>query len=155
MQRLFSSGGALVVLLAIASLLPVSEAYTDESAEIKRVINDHIRKNEIAIFSKINCPFSIKAKRMALDELGVKPGVIELDQRPKGDGSTIQRQLGKLIKADRALPTVPQIWVNGQYIGGSDALRKAIDSGKLTKEKLAKLTKLRMRPLNGPGSQEF
>uniref|UniRef100_A0A7S0N1Y1 Glutaredoxin domain-containing protein n=1 Tax=Pyramimonas obovata TaxID=1411642 RepID=A0A7S0N1Y1_9CHLO len=135
--------GALLIL-TFASFLAIPSHAREESDEIKELVEHHIASNKIAMFSKSYCPFCARAKRMAVDELGVKPGVIELDLRPKGDGPPIQRQVGKMIKSDRLLPTVPQIWVNGEYIGGSDDLRKAIDSGKVTKETVAA----------GPTSQE-
>mmetsp|Transcript_6523 Transcript_6523/g.8847 ORF Transcript_6523/g.8847 Transcript_6523/m.8847 type:complete len:137 (-) Transcript_6523:249-659(-) len=93
-------------------------------------VEDLIKNNPVAIISKTYCPYCHKAKRISWDELGVKPAVIELDMRPTGDGPAIHRHLKNML-GTKNLPSVPQVWVNGHFIGGSDAMRAAMDSGKL------------------------
>lgn len=45
------------------------------------------------------------------------------------DGEAIQKVLAELTKQN----TVPNIFINQQHIGGSDALKSALASGKLEK----------------------
>ncbi|GMN29250.1 hypothetical protein TIFTF001_002355 [Ficus carica] len=120
----------LVVLLVLgltASLLfgrrpKVANTSGSASAFIQNVIDS----NKIAFFSKSYCPYCLRAKRM-FSELHEQPFVVELDLRD--DGSQIQAALLDLVGRH----TVPQIFVNGKHIGGSDDLRAAISSGQLQK----------------------
>ncbi|KAG6891631.1 hypothetical protein C0992_001316 [Termitomyces sp. T32_za158] len=87
-----------------------------------------ILDNKVAIFSKSYCPYCKKAKALFKDEFpDVETTVYELDERD--DGSEIQAYL--LEKTGQR--TVPNIFVNGQHIGGNDDLRKSFDAGNLTK----------------------
>ena len=58
-------------------------------------------------------------------ELKKKPHVIELDERE--DGSNIQDALGEII----GRRTVPQVFINGKHLGGSDDTVEAYESGEL------------------------
>lgn len=78
------------------------------------------------MFSKSYCPYCLGAKRI-FSELHEKPFVVELDLRD--DGSQIQSVLLDLT----GKRTVPQIFVNGKHIGGSDDLKAAVASGQLQK----------------------
>uniref|UniRef100_A0A803PFI4 Glutaredoxin domain-containing protein n=1 Tax=Cannabis sativa TaxID=3483 RepID=A0A803PFI4_CANSA len=70
--------------------------------------------------------YCMRAKRM-LSELDQEPFIVELDLRE--DGGRIQNVLIDLVGRN----TVPQIFVNGKHIGGSDDLRASISSGQLQK----------------------
>ncbi|KZV35505.1 hypothetical protein F511_20562 [Dorcoceras hygrometricum] len=74
-----------------------------------------IYSNKIAIFSKSYCPYSLRAKQIFSD-LAENPFVVELDLRD--DGYVIQDVLSDLV----GQRTVPQVFVNGKHIGGSDGL---------------------------------
>ncbi|XP_027361128.1 glutaredoxin-C3 [Abrus precatorius] len=115
----------LVVLLFLSGKGngPLSvEASNSVSAFVQNVIYS----NRIAVFSKSYCPYCLRAKRM-LAELNEQPFVVELDLRD--DGYQIQSVLLDLI----GRKTVPQVFVNGKHIGGSDDLRAAVKSGELQK----------------------
>ncbi|KAF4347054.1 glutaredoxin-C3 [Cannabis sativa] len=90
------------------------------------LVQNIIYSNKIAFFSKSYCPYCMRAKRM-LSELDQEPFIVELDLRE--DGGRIQNVLIDLVGRN----TVPQIFVNGKHIGGSDDLRASISSGQLQK----------------------
>ncbi|XP_039037179.1 glutaredoxin-C3-like [Hibiscus syriacus] len=79
---------------------------------------------KIVMFSKSYCRYCLRAKRI-FSELNEKPYAVEHDLRD--DGGKIQYVLLDLIGRS----TVPQVFVNGKHIGGSDDLRAAIDDGTL------------------------
>ncbi|CAK9320716.1 unnamed protein product [Citrullus colocynthis] len=117
----------VVAVITIAGLSPRdgltgAEAATSTSAFVQNVIYS----NRIAMFSKSYCPYCLGAKRI-FSELHEKPFVVELDLRD--DGSQIQSVLLDLT----GKRTVPQIFVNGKHIGGSDDLKAVVASGQLQK----------------------
>ncbi|CAN1122118.1 GRXC3 [Linum perenne] len=112
-----------VLLSSLLLLLPnESEASNSAPAFVQNVIYS----NRIVVFSKSYCPYSIKAKKI-FRELNEEPFVLELDLRD--DGSQIQYVLLELV----GRRTVPQVFVNGKHIGGSDDLSVAVKSGELEK----------------------
>eukprot|EP00850_Spirogloea_muscicola_P018440 SM000168S02639 [mRNA] locus=s168:202879:204658:- [translate_table: standard] len=88
-----------------------------------------------------------KRAKNAFAELGVDPWVVELDERvglvrrlrpagsptdhgqggSAGDGADIQDQLYQMV----GRRTVPQVFIDGNHIGGSDDTVEALASGKL------------------------
>ncbi|XP_050228099.1 glutaredoxin-C3 [Mercurialis annua] len=114
-------GFGLSVLLLLVIINEVN-ASNSASALVLNLINSQT----IVIFSKSYCPYCLRAKRI-FSELQKKPYVVELDLRD--DGSQIQYVLLDLF----GKRTVPQVFVNGKHIGGSDDLRAAVQSGQLQK----------------------
>ncbi|XP_030476021.2 uncharacterized protein LOC115693179 [Syzygium oleosum] len=115
--RLLLLPGLVAVLLSLGAA-----ASTSSSAFVQNVIYS----NKIAIFSKSYCPYCLRAKRI-FSELHEQPYVVELDLRD--DGGRIQNVLLDLT----GRRTVPQVFVNGKHIGGSDDLSAAVMSGQLQK----------------------
>ncbi|CAK7345590.1 unnamed protein product [Dovyalis caffra] len=95
---------------------------TPEATFVKKTISSH----QIVIFSKSYCPYCKRAKGV-FKELNQKPHVIELDQRE--DGHDIQDALGEIF----GRRTVPQVFIDGKHIGGSDDTMEAYESGELAK----------------------
>ncbi|MBA0736549.1 hypothetical protein Gogos_010091 [Gossypium gossypioides] len=110
------------ILLIAASLCWVSSADSSEVAFVKKTISAH----KIVIFSKSYCPYCRKAKSV-FKELKQVPFVVELDERD--DGWNIQDALSEIV----GRRTVPQVFINGKHIGGSDDTVEAYQSGKLAK----------------------
>ncbi|KAK3158594.1 hypothetical protein QOZ80_2AG0139160 [Eleusine coracana subsp. coracana] len=110
---------SIVFLLAAAEL---AAATRSPSAFVQNAIYS----NRITIFSKTYCPYSIRAKRIFRD-LKEDPYVVELDLRE--DGREIQSVLLDLVGRH----TVPQVFVNGQHVGGSDDTANAHSNGQLKK----------------------
>ncbi|MDD3608379.1 MAG: glutathione peroxidase [Halothiobacillaceae bacterium] len=75
-------------------------------------INPNAKKPySVVMFSREGCPFCIRAKGM-LHDAG-----IEFDEIKVGRDVTMRG-----VRAATGLETVPQIFIDGQHIGGSDAL---------------------------------
>ncbi|KAL4302698.1 hypothetical protein GQ457_10G024460 [Hibiscus cannabinus] len=110
------------ILLITASLCWVSSADSTEAAFVKKTISSH----KIVIFSKSYCPYCKKAKSV-FKELNQVPFVVELDERD--DGWNIQDALSEIVRRR----TVPQVFINGKHIGGSDDTVEAYQNGKLAK----------------------
>ncbi len=81
--------------------------------------------NKIEIYTLPNCPFCIKAK-----ELLAKNGLKFEEHDISGDEENKRQELKEKFQlAERA--TVPQITVNGKYIGGYSQLKEIFNSGKI------------------------
>ncbi|BAU00029.1 Glutaredoxin-C3 protein [Vigna angularis] len=100
--------------------------HVQASNSVSAFVQNAIYSNRITVFSKSYCPYCLRAKRI-LAELNEKPFVVELDLRD--DGYEIQSVILDLI----GRRTVPQVFVNGKHIGGSDDLSAAVQSGELQK----------------------
>ncbi|XAR55647.1 Thioredoxin-disulfide reductase [Bertholletia excelsa] len=111
----------MMVALAFFCLLPASQAAAS-SAFVKKTISSH----SIVIFSKSYCPYCRRAKAV-FKELNQVPHVVELDERD--DGRDIQDALSEIV----GRRTVPQVFINGKHIGGSDDTVEAYESGELAK----------------------
>ncbi|KAI3811450.1 hypothetical protein L1987_21174 [Smallanthus sonchifolius] len=105
-------------------LLTTTAVFAEASSVdfVKKTIASH----PIVIFSKSYCPYCKRAKGV-FKELNQKPYVIELDERE--DGSKIQDALSEIV----GRRTVPQVFINGKHLGGSDDTVEAYQSGKLEK----------------------
>lgn len=110
---------AALSLLVLGSSLG-SSAGSPESSFVKKTIASH----KIVIFSKSYCPYCRRAKAV-FKELNQIPHVVELDERD--DGWKIQDALSQRI----GKRTVPQVFINGKHIGGSDDTVEAYESGEL------------------------
>ncbi|KAI5960740.1 uncharacterized protein KGF55_004310 [Candida pseudojiufengensis] len=99
--------------------------------ELKKSIESTINSNKIVIYSKSYCPYCIKAKQI-FDKYSVDYKVIELNQLQ--NGSSIQQGLLD-ITGQR---TVPNIFIDGNHVGGCDQLTQWYGTGKL-REVLNKL----------------
>eukprot|EP00262_Sarcandra_glabra_P016759 TRINITY_DN5563_c0_g1_i1.p1 TRINITY_DN5563_c0_g1~~TRINITY_DN5563_c0_g1_i1.p1 ORF type:complete len:130 (-),score=22.18 TRINITY_DN5563_c0_g1_i1:281-670(-) len=116
------NGAILIPLFAVSLLTSVGGASSPEEAFVKKTVSSH----NIVIFSKSYCPYCRRAKSV-FKELKKAPHVIELDQRE--DGGAIQDALSVIV----GKRTVPQVFINGKHIGGSDDTVEAYESGSLAK----------------------
>ncbi|CAA6656395.1 unnamed protein product [Spirodela intermedia] len=117
-----SAGPVLLLLLLVASATRPVAALNSAAAFVQNAVYS----NRIAIFSKSYCMYSMRAKRV-FSQLQETPFVSELDQRD--DGPQIQNALFDLV----GQYTVPQVFVNGKHIGGSDDTLRLLASGQLQK----------------------
>jgi len=76
----------------------------------------------VALFGKSGCPFCKKAKA-ALYGIGVHATIVELDQVE--GGAAIQKELEN--RTGKA--TVPNVWLDGKFIGGSEEVLKGVEEG--------------------------
>ena len=96
-----------------------------ESAVIERIKND-ISDTEVVLFMKgtpvfPQCGFSA-AVVQALSNLGVRFKGIDVLQDP---------ELREGIKQFSQWPTIPQLYVKGEFVGGCDIIREMFESGEL------------------------
>uniref|UniRef100_A0A8C4QC28 Glutaredoxin-2, mitochondrial n=1 Tax=Eptatretus burgeri TaxID=7764 RepID=A0A8C4QC28_EPTBU len=90
------------------------------SAFIENVISN----NCVVIFSKSSCPFCVMANRV-FEELGSSYATVELDCRD--DGPALQQ----VLIGRTGMRTVPQVFVNGNLIGGGSETKRLYAEGKL------------------------
>ncbi|XP_045817433.1 glutaredoxin-C3 [Trifolium pratense] len=128
-----NSRWCMAVTLTMLSVLPFlvengngPVQVVEASNSVSAFVQNAIYSNRITIFSKSYCPYCLRAKRVFV-ELNEQPFVVELDLRD--DGYEIQSVLLDLI----GRRTVPQVFVYGKHIGGSDDLSAAVQSGELQK----------------------
>ncbi|WP_375322403.1 glutaredoxin [Aliivibrio logei] len=84
---------------------------------------DDIKGN--VVFGKATCPFCIKAKA-ALDEAGVEYVYHDVVK----DSAALYRMIPevKAIIGEKTPVTVPQIWLDGKYVGDFDELTKIMNT---------------------------
>ncbi|CAH9110395.1 unnamed protein product [Cuscuta europaea] len=97
-----------------------------EAAAAAAFVKKTIASHSIVIFSKSYCPYCRRAKAV-FKELNLKPYIVELDERD--DGWLIQGAVSETVGRH----TVPQVFINGKHIGGSDDTVEAYESGELHK----------------------
>ena len=98
------------------------------AADVSSIIKQDISSNDVFIFMKgvpeaPNCGFSNMACRV-LDAYGVKYGARNV---------LTDANIREGIKKFSNWPTIPQIYVKGDFIGGADILMSMHESGELEK----------------------
>ena len=89
-------------------------------------IADLVKKDDIVLFMKgtplfPRCGFSSRAIAI-LDRLGAKYETVDVLQDP---------EIRQGVKDYSDWPTVPQLYVKGQFVGGSDIMMEMFESGEL------------------------
>ena len=89
-------------------------------------IDEIVRGNQVVLFMKgtelfPQCGFSSRAIAI-LDRLGATYETIDVLQDP---------DIRQGIKAYSDWPTVPQLYVRGEFVGGSDIMMEMFESGEL------------------------
>jgi monothiol glutaredoxin len=89
-------------------------------------IRDEISKNDVLLFMKgtpvfPQCGFSA-AVVDALSEVGVKFHSINI---------LVDPEMREGIKAFSQWPTIPQLYVKGEFVGGCDIIREMAETGEL------------------------
>ena len=99
---------------------------SDAQEAAKSRIADIVQKNDIVLFMKgtalfPQCGFSSRAIAI-LDRLDAKYDTVDVLQDP---------EIRQGIKEFSDWPTVPQLYVNGEFVGGSDIMMEMYESGEL------------------------
>ena len=94
--------------------------------EIRTFIDNAIKENRVMLFMKGTpqqpaCGFSMRASG-ALNALGVKYAALDILPDPR-----IREELSGLS----GWPTIPQLFVDGELVGGSDIVMEMFESGEL------------------------
>jgi len=94
--------------------------------DVKQRIDQLVKGHDVVLFMKGSalfpqCGFSSRAVAI-LDHLGVKYETVDVlqDQEIRGG-----------IKEYSDWPTVPQLYVKGEFVGGSDIMMEMFESGEL------------------------
>jgi monothiol glutaredoxin len=95
---------------------------TDTNARLDEIVN----KNDIVLFMKgtalfPQCGFSSRAVAI-LDHLGVAFETVDVLQDP---------EIRQGIKEYSDWPTIPQLYVKGEFVGGSDIMMEMFEAGEL------------------------
>ena len=100
-------------------VLKVSKGHLDK-------ITHHVNKNKVFLYVKSTCPYCKGAKRLLEGgEVQYKEYAIDVEK----NGDLVKSAL-IVLTGQR---TVPNIFINGEHIGGFDNLKERYDSGELIK----------------------
>ncbi len=89
-------------------------------------IADLVQSNDVVLFMKGSplfpqCGFSGRAIAI-LDRLGVKYETVDVLQ---------DQEIREGIKTYSEWPTIPQLYIKGEFVGGSDIMMEMFESGEL------------------------
>ena len=96
--------------------------------QTKDLINDEITNNEVCLFMKgtpdaPQCGFSMAVSNMLkILEVNYK-GINVLESQPLREG----------IKEFSDWPTIPQVYIKGEFVGGCDIIKEMYENGELKK----------------------
>ncbi len=98
---------------------------------VQSVIKQWSQRDELKgniVFGKATCPYCVKAKQM-LDDAEIEYSYFDVVK----DSAALYRMIPevKAIIGAKTPVTVPQIWLDSQYVGGADRLEAALDETKL------------------------
>lgn len=108
----------------MGNAFPSATAAKAESSESRQLVESLVRDNKVVVFSATYCPYCDKAKD-AIESVGEKPVVVELDERPDG------RAIHQAVVQMTGQHTVPVVFVGGKNIGGGDDTARMAASGEL------------------------
>ena len=99
----------------------------DENA--KKKIDNELEKNEICLFMKgtpevPQCGFSLAVANI----------LKHLEVNFKGINVLEDSQIRESIKAYSDWPTIPQLYIKGEFIGGCDIVKEMFEKGELQKK---------------------
>ena len=99
---------------------------SDTQTDAQSRIADIVGKNDVVLFMKgtalfPQCGFSSRAIAI-LDRLGTKYETVDVLQDP---------DIRNGIKEYSDWPTIPQLYVKGEFIGGCDIVREMAEAGEL------------------------
>ena len=87
-------------------------------------INNLIANNKVMVFSYSYCPFAMLTKGILQDN-DIQFEALEFDVHDKG--AELQNVLVNKCGKD----TVPQVYINGEHIGGNSIMQLYLENGKL------------------------
>jgi len=95
-------------------------------SDAKERIDALLKSNDVVLFMKgtalfPQCGFSSRAVAI-LDHLGSKYGTVDVLQ---------DQEIRQGIKEYSDWPTIPQLYVKGEFVGGSDIMMEMFESGEL------------------------
>jgi glutaredoxin 3 len=118
----------LSALLLLISSVIIQAELLSTGEDVDAFVQNKIAGADVMVFAKSYCPYC-RHTRSLLQEVvpsDVSVDIIDLDQM-KEDGPLIQMEL----MTTTGQRTVPNIFINGEHIGGDSDFTKLHESGKL------------------------
>jgi monothiol glutaredoxin len=120
--------GTYIASTGFKGLMPASEAVPQKDANmsIEQFIENEVKSNDVVLFMKgtpqfPQCGFSGQVVQI-LDHVGVGyKGLNVLESADLRNG----------IKTYSNWPTIPQLYVKGEFVGGCDIIREMFQAGEL------------------------
>ncbi|EKA7365044.1 glutaredoxin domain-containing protein [Vibrio parahaemolyticus] len=111
------------ILLVEGKVVSQGEAL-NRGVLVQSVISEWVKRDGLKgniIYGKATCPYCVKAKQL-LDDAGIKYEYHDVVK----DSAALYRMIPevKAIIGEKTPVTVPQIWLEGKYVGGADNLEK-------------------------------
>jgi monothiol glutaredoxin len=96
---------------------------------VEQEIDSLVKGNDVVLFMKGNqmfpqCGFSARAVGI-LRQCGVKFKDVDVLSNP---------EIREGVKAYSSWPTIPQLYIRGEFVGGSDIMMEMYQSGELAKK---------------------
>ena len=116
----------MVTYIVSMTRRPAHRAYKDEIMSIEQFIDNEVKSNDVVLFMKGTpqfpmCGFSGQVVQI-LDHIGVPyKGLNVLDSDELRNG----------IKTYSNWPTIPQLYVKGEFVGGCDIIREMFQASEL------------------------
>ncbi|CAJ0925566.1 unnamed protein product, partial [Mesorhabditis belari] len=117
----------LRLIVLFVALFATIECVSRRAIENK--VSKTIRQHKVMLFSKTYCPYSRRLKEMLSKYQIDDMKILELDLQREEYRSVIQDYL-KTLSGRR---TVPQLFINGIFVGGSDDTREMDRKGQFKK----------------------
>ncbi|KAL0486733.1 glutaredoxin, mitochondrial [Acrasis kona] len=128
MQAIFVVVGALLLIVLYLKFGRGPRELSADEQKIAHKLKDQIlndvKNNKIVMYSKTLCPYCVMAKRL-FSSLNQNVKVVEIDQSE--NKNIFQNALFQITKQW----TVPNIWINGKFIGGNSHVQELHSAGKL------------------------
>ena len=120
-------GGWHAPIVIVGGKIVSQGAALNRGVLTQAVIETHAKSAEIKgnhLFGKISCPHCVRAKKY-LEDCKVDYQYHDVVKSPRSLYEMLSRV--KPIVGPKTPITVPQIWLEGKYVGGADELSKKLD----------------------------
>jgi glutaredoxin 3 len=118
----------LSALLLLISSVVIQAELLSTGEDVDAFVQKKIAGADVMVFAKSYCPYCRHTRSLLQDAVpsDVSVDIIDMDQM-KEDGPLIQMEL----MTTTGQRTVPNIFINGEHIGGDSDFTKLHESGKL------------------------
>ncbi len=120
-KPLFKGGWHAPIVLVDGEIVSQGEAL-NRGLLAQKVVQKHVERAELSgthVFGKDNCGHCTRAKE-AMDRAGIAYTYHDVVKNPRAVYEMVPRT--KKHIGERTPVTTPQIWIDGKFIGGADAL---------------------------------
>jgi glutaredoxin len=125
-KPLFKGGWHAPIVMVEGKLINQGQAL-NRGVLTEAIIGAHAKRSEVSgnvLFGKATCPHCVRAKGY-LDEAGIDYAYHDVVRNPRALYEMLARV--KPIVGPKTPITVPQIWLDGRYVGGADQLSTLLE----------------------------